>query len=57
MSWPVAALRGCAQLIARCALAREQSRGGHYRADFPFSNDEDFKKHSVIAKGKKACFE
>lgn len=24
-----------AWLIARCALAREESRGGHYRADFP----------------------
>ena len=25
----------CAQLIARSALAREESRGAHYRADFP----------------------
>jgi L-aspartate oxidase len=28
-------LRTVAWLIARCALAREESRGGHYRADFP----------------------
>ena len=24
-----------ARLVAACALAREESRGGHYRADFP----------------------
>ena len=24
-----------ARLVAACALARRESRGGHYRADFP----------------------
>jgi len=36
-------------LIARCALAREESRGGHYRTDFPAPRPE-FQKHSLISK-------
>ncbi|HUQ94286.1 MAG TPA: L-aspartate oxidase [Bryobacteraceae bacterium] len=36
-----------ALLIARCALAREESRGGHYRSDFPEKRNE-FQKHSLI---------
>ena len=50
-------VRRLAQLIARSALAREESRGSHYRSDFPYHNDEDFRKHSLIARAKKVCFE
>jgi L-aspartate oxidase len=35
-------------LITRSALARQESRGAHYRIDFPFKNDQKFSKHSVI---------
>ena len=44
-------------LMARAALAREESRGSHYRSDFAFRNDEAFSKHSALKKGKDVWFE
>jgi L-aspartate oxidase len=45
-----------ALLIARCALAREESRGGHFRVDFPEPKVE-FQKHSRISLGHEVHFE
>lgn len=46
-----------AVVMANAALAREESRGSHYRSDFPFRNDEDFAKHSANRKGQDVWFE
>jgi L-aspartate oxidase len=50
-------LHALALLIARSALAREESRGSHYRSDFPYRDDEKFNKHSVTQQGADISFE
>jgi L-aspartate oxidase len=45
-----------ARLIAASALAREESRGGHFRADFPLE-DEAFAAHTVMRPGRTPAFE
>jgi L-aspartate oxidase len=35
-------------LVTRSALKREESRGAHYRTDFPERDDENFRKHSIL---------
>jgi L-aspartate oxidase len=38
--------------IALSALARLESRGGHYRSDYPARDDVHFRKHSVMTGGE-----
>jgi aspartate oxidase len=45
-----------ARLIASCAIARLESRGAHYRLDYPDKADA-FAKHSIIQRDQAVRFE
>jgi L-aspartate oxidase len=55
--YELANLHTLASLMARAALAREESRGSHYRSDFPYRDDDLFQKHSRIQRSKDVTFE
>jgi L-aspartate oxidase len=48
-------MREVVLLIARCALAREESRGAHFRTDFP-EKRPGLAKHSVVRKDAEIVF-
>ena len=43
--WRLASIVTVGRLMARAALRREETRGGHARADFPARDDVNFKVH------------
>jgi L-aspartate oxidase len=49
-------LLSVASVVTASALAREESRGAHYREDFPLRKDARFLKHSSISKNHAVCF-
>ncbi len=49
-------LHAVALLIARCALAREESRGAHFRSDHPEKRDA-FARHTIIQNGQGIRFQ
>jgi L-aspartate oxidase len=49
-------LLSVASVVTSSALAREESRGAHYREDFPLRKDARFSKHSSISKSRPVCF-
>jgi L-aspartate oxidase len=46
--WELQNLVTVGTLMARCAARRTESRGVHYRIDFPKRNDRRWKKHLVV---------
>jgi len=45
--YQVANLARVGLLVAQAALEREESRGGHFRSDFPQRDDEHWKRHII----------
>jgi L-aspartate oxidase len=51
------AMSRVAYAILHSALARTESRGAHFRNDFPKRDDEHFRKHSIFGGEGKVAFE
>jgi succinate dehydrogenase / fumarate reductase flavoprotein subunit len=46
-AWELGALLDCAETLVAAALARDESRGGHYREDHPLREDNRWLRHSL----------
>jgi len=54
-AYEAANLHLVAKLVAQSALAREESRGAHYRVDYSDRDNKKFLKHSIV-RGTKVAF-
>jgi len=50
MGWETQNMLTVARLMAQAAVARKESRGTHYRGDFPATDDEHFLGHIAMQK-------
>jgi len=51
-AWELGSLLDLAEATAVSALAREESRGAHYREDFPKRDDVNWLKHTLVTRGE-----
>jgi succinate dehydrogenase / fumarate reductase flavoprotein subunit len=49
-AWELGALLDCADTLVAAALARDESRGGHYREDHPLRDDDHWLRHSLASR-------
>jgi L-aspartate oxidase len=49
-SWECQNMLTVCLLMAQSAQMRQESRGVHFRSDFPDTDDENFKKHIEISR-------
>ena len=51
------AISRVAQAILQSAFARTESRGAHFRNDYPHRDDQNFQKHSVLTRDNRVVFQ
>ena len=51
-AWELGHLLDLAEVTLECALWREESRGAHFREDFPSRDDQHFLVHTLAGKGE-----
>jgi succinate dehydrogenase / fumarate reductase flavoprotein subunit len=49
-AWELGCMLEIAEVIAECALNRQESRGGHSREDYPDRDDQNWLKHTLVWK-------
>ncbi|MCC7022829.1 MAG: succinate dehydrogenase flavoprotein subunit [Thermomicrobiales bacterium] len=49
-AFELGAMLDCAEAVVEGALARQESRGAHYREDFPTRDDVNWLKHTMLRK-------